>query len=48
MQGGSNYIDASNEGATPVGAAIDDSGHNQSTAFAGGLTYIPKLRIQTA
>ena len=47
-QGESSYINASNEVATPVDAAISDSGPNRSTAFAGGLTCIPKDRIQTA
>ena len=40
MQSVNCYIDASNEGAMLEGAAINDSGHNWSTAFADSLTYI--------
>ena len=37
--GENSNIDASNKETTPEGAAIDNSGHNQSTAFAGILTH---------
>jgi hypothetical protein len=36
--GGSCYVNAFNKGTTPQGAAVDTSGHNRSTAFAGSLT----------